>query len=332
MRAASYPREGAARDVLTVGDLATPDPGPGQVRVRIRVSAVNPTDTKTRDGTTSRPFDDVRVPHQDGVGEIDAVGDGVDPSRIGQRVWVWLASPGGHGGDPLAEWGTCAEYTVVPDRQATALPEDAPDDLGACLGVPAMTAYHCLFADGSLAGATVLVTGGAGAVGHYAIELARWAGATVVSTVSGPEKAELARAAGAHHVVNYREGDPAAAILDAAGPVDRVVEVSLAQNLEQDLRVLSDGGRIVSYAATPQDPVLPVRRLMTGNAGLRFVLLYGVRRDVLGDTARAITAAAGHGALSPLPIHRFGLDDVVAAHEAVERGTTGKVVVDVPFR
>ena len=329
VKAASYSREGTARDVLTVGDLDTPEPGPGQVRVRIRTSAVNPTDTKTRDGTTSRPIDGVRVPHQDGVGEIDAVGEGVDPSRIGQRVWTWLASPGGDGGAPLAEWGTCAEYTVVPDVQATPLPDAAPDDLGACLGVPAMTAYHCLLADGSVAGRTVLVTGGAGAVGHYAIQLARWAGATVVTTVSGPEKAELARAAGAHHVVNYREGDPGATILDAAGPVDRIVEVSIAQNLAQDLAVLRRGGQVVSYAATPEDPALPVRELMTANGVLRFVLLYGVPREVLADAARGVSAAVSHGALTRLPITRFGFDDVAAAHEAVEAGTTGKVVVDV---
>ncbi|MEQ3553294.1 NADPH:quinone reductase [Pseudonocardia nematodicida] len=329
MKAVSYSREGAARDVLTVGDLETPDPGPGQVRVRVRTSAVNPTDAKTRSGVTGRPFDGVRVPHQDGVGEIDAVGEGVDPSRVGQRVWLWLGSPGGDGGAPLAEWGTAAEYTVVPASQATPLPDGASDDLGACLGVPAMTAYHCLFADGSIAGRTVLVTGGAGAVGHYAIQLARWAGATVVTTVSGPEKAELARAAGARHVVNYREGDPAAAILDAVGPVDHVVEVSLAQNLDQDLAVLRRGGRIVSYAATPQDPALPVRALMTANAQLRFVLLYGVPGEVLADAARGVGAAVAHGALTPLPIHRFALDDVAAAHEAVEKGVTGKVVVDV---
>ena len=330
VKAASYSREGAARDVLTIGDLETPQPGPGQVRVRIRISAVNPTDTKTRAGTTPRPIDGVRVPHQDGVGEIDAVGEGVDPSRVGQRVWVWLASPGGEGGAPLAEWGRCAEYTVLPAAQATPLPDGAPDDLGACLGVPAMTAYHCVFADGSVAGRTVLVTGGAGAVGHYAIQLARWAGATVVTTVSGPDKAGQARAAGAQHVVNYREGDPAAAILDAAGPVDRIVEVALAQNLEQDLAVLRRGGHVVSYAATPQEPALPVRSLMTANAVLRFMLLYNVDRDVLADAARGVSVAAAHGARTPLPIHRFGLGDVVAAHEAVESGVTGKVVVDLP--
>ncbi|MBO4240102.1 NADPH:quinone reductase [Pseudonocardia sp. ICBG1034] len=329
VKAAGYSREGTARDVLTVGEIDTPEPGPGQVRVRVRISAVNPTDTKTRDGTTSRPFDGVRVPHQDGVGEIDAVGEGVDPSRVGQRVWTWLASPGGAGGAALAEWGTCAQYTVLPAEQATVLPDGAPDDLGACLGVPAMTAYHCLFADGPVAGRTVLVTGGAGAVGHYGIQLARWAGATVVTTVSGPEKAELARAAGAHHVVNYRDGDPGAAILDAAGPVDRIVEVSLAQNLAQDLAVLRNGGAVVSYAATPQDPSIPVRALMGANAVLRFALLYTVPRPVLADAAHGLGVAAAHGALTPLPVTRFGIDDVVAAHEAVEAGTTGKVVVDL---
>ena len=218
MKVASYSRVGAAREVLTVGEIDRPEPGPGQVRVRVRVSAVNPTDTKTRDGTTHRPFDGLRIPHQDGAGVIDAVGNGVDPQRVGQRVWLWLASPGGAGGAPLAEWGTCADYTVVPEHQASPLPDGASDDLGACLGVPALTAYHCLTADGPVDGLTVLVTGGAGAVGHYAIELARRAGARVVSTVSGPEKAELARKAGAEHVINYREGDPAAAIRDAVGP------------------------------------------------------------------------------------------------------------------
>jgi NADPH2:quinone reductase len=329
MRAAAYTAIGAARDVLTVREVDRPDPGPGQVRVRVQVSAVNPTDTKTRDGTTQRPFDGLRIPHQDGAGVIDAVGAGVDPGRVGQRVWVWLASPGGPGGAPLAEWGTCAEYTVVPEYQATPLPDGASDDLGACLGVPAMTAYHCLTADGPVDGLTVLVTGGAGAVGHYAIELARWAGARVVTTVSGPEKAELARKAGAEHVVNYREGDPAAAILDTVGQVDRVVEVSIGQNLDQDLKVIRVGGSVVSYAAGPDDPTVPVRVAMTANVNLRFVLLYRVPHDVLRTAAQQVTEAVAAGALTALPVHRFPLDEVAAAHEAVESGVTGKVLVDI---
>lgn len=328
MKAASYSRTGTAREVLTVGDIDRPEPGPGQVRVRVRTSAVNPTDVKTRDGTTDRPFDGARVPHQDGVGEIDAVGDGVDRARVGQRVWIWLASPGGAGGPALAEWGTCAQWTVVPEYQATPLPDTASDDLGACLGVPAMTAYHCLFADGSPSGRNVLVSGGAGAVGHFGVELARWAGATVVSTVSGPEKAELARAAGADHVLNYRDDDIAEQIR-AVGPIDRVVEVALAQNLELDLAVIARGASVVSYAATPTDPTLPVRACMGANVNLRFVLLYGVPVDALRTAAGEVTSAASAGSLTALPVHRFPLDDVAAAHEAVESGVTGKVVVDI---
>ena len=329
MRAAVYSATGAARDVLTIADVDRPEPGPGQVRVRVQVSAVNPTDTKTRDGTTGRPFDGLRIPHQDGAGVVDAVGEGVDPGRVGQRVWLWLASPGGPGGAPLAEWGTCAEYTVVPEGQATPLPDGASDDLGACLGVPAMTAYHCLTADGPVEGLTVLVSGGAGAVGHYAIELARWAGARVVATVSGPEKAELARKAGAEHVVNYREGDPAAAIRDAVGPVDRIVEVSIGQNLDLDLKVVRVGGGIVSYAAGRENPTLPVRVAMTANVTLRFMLLYRVPHDVLRTAAQRITDAVAAGALTALPVHRFPLVEVAAAHEAVESGVTGKVLVDI---
>ncbi|MFR9805430.1 NADPH:quinone reductase [Pseudonocardia sp. RS010] len=328
MRSAFYDRTGPAREVLQVGTVDTPEPGSGQVRVRVRVSAVNPTDTKTRDGTTARPFDGVRVPHQDGVGEIDAVGAGVDAARVGQRVWLWLASPGGAGGAPLAEWGTAAEYCVVPQEQAVPLPESASDELGACLGVPALTAYHCLFTGGSPHGTNVLVAGGAGAVGHYAVEIAGWAGATVVATVSGPEKAELAKQAGADLVVNYREPDVEQQIRALVPQVDRVVEVALAANLDLDLGLLANGGTIVTYAAA-QDPTIPVRRLMTANATLRFVLLYGVAREELAAAAREITVAVSEGALSPLPVQRFPLDEIAAAHEAVESGTTGKVLVDI---
>lgn len=329
MKAASYATTGPARDVLGVGEVDRPEPGPGQVRVRVRVSAVNPTDVKTRDGTTARPFEGIRIPHQDGVGEIDAVGDGVDAGRVGQRVWIWLASPGGPAGQAVAEWGTCAQWTVLPEHQAMPLPEGASDDLGACLGVPAMTAYHCLFADGSPAGLNVLVPGGAGAVGHYAIELARWAGATVVATVSGPEKAELARAAGADAVVNYRDEDVADQIRAVLPRVDRVVEVALSQNLGLDLALVGNGASIVSYAAGATDPTVPVRMCMSANVNLRFVLLYGVPPEVLRATAHEVTVAAAKGDLTPLPMHRFALDDVVAAHEAVESGVTGKVVVDI---
>src|SRR5512139_150747 len=201
MKAALYEHEGAARDVLRVADdIERPEPGPGEVRVRVAVSAINPTDWKIRTGATGRPIDVFQIPHHDGAGVIDAVGEGVDPGRVGQRVWTFFAAHG-------RRWGTAAQWTVLPEHQAVALPTGASFDLGACLGVPAMTAHRCLFADGPLDGATVLVAGGAGAVGHYAIQLAKQAGATVITTVSSPEKARLAGKAGADHTLAYRASD-----------------------------------------------------------------------------------------------------------------------------
>lgn len=321
MRAACYDRTGPARDVLRVVDVERPEPGPGEVRVRVSVSGVNPTDTKTRDGATPRPIDGFQIPNQDGAGEIDAVGDGVAPVRVGQRVWVWFAA--------TRRWGTAAEWTVVPEHQAVLLPETATDDIGASLGVPAMTAHHCLFSDGPLAGQTVLVAGGAGAVGHFAVELARWADARVVSTASSPEKLALARRAGAELVVDYNAPDAADQIKADAGEVDRIVEVALGPNLPLDLAVLRQHGTIVTYAAAAQDPTLPVRAVMTANATLRFVLVYNIGRAALDAAARGVTVALSEGVLSELPVHRFGLDQIAEAHEAVESGVGGKVLVDL---
>jgi NADPH2:quinone reductase len=297
-----------------------PAAGPGEVLVKVALSGVNPTDWKSRSGSTPRPIDGFQVPHHDGAGVIEAVGDGVDPARAGQRVWLWLAAAG-------RRWGTAAEWTVVPEDQAVPLPDGASLELGASLGVPAMTAHWCVFADGPVSGKTVLVAGGAGAVGHFAIELAVRAGARVVATASGPEKAELARKAGAAHVVNYRDADAAAQIRAAAGQSDRVIEVALGANLALDLAVAKPGSMIVTYAAEPADPVLPVRACMTANVTLRFVLLYGVPRAALREAAADITAALTEGALTGLPVHRFGLSDIVAAHEAAEAGPLGKVLV-----
>ena len=320
MRAASYDRYGPAAEVLEVRDVERPAPGPGEVLVKVAVSGVNPTDWKSRSGATPRPIDGFQIPHHDGAGVIEAVGDGVDPARAGQRVWLWLAAAG-------RRWGTAAEWTVVPADQAVPLPGGASLELGASLGVPAMTAHWCVFADGPVTGKTVLVAGGAGAVGHFAIELAARAGARVIATASGPEKAELARRAGAAHVVNYRDADAAGQIRAAAGQTDRVIEVALGANLALDLAVAKPGSMIVTYAAEPADPVLPVRACMTANVTLRFVLLYGVPRPALRQAAADITAALTEGALTELPAHRFGLSDIAAAHEAVEAGALGKVLV-----
>jgi NADPH:quinone reductase len=322
MRAAIYDRVGPAREVLRVAEVDRPEPGPGQVRVRIHVSGVNPTDWKSRAGATPRAIDGFQIPNHDGAGVIDAVGEGVDPGRVGERVWTWMAAAG-------QRWGSAAEWTVVAAERAVRLPDGASFELGASLGVPAMTAHRCLFADGPVDGKNVLVAGGAGAVGHYAIELAKRAGARVVSTVSSAQKAELAARAGADLVVNYTEPGAAEQVRGFAARMDRIVEVALGANLPLDLAVSGPDTVIVTYAADGEDPVLPVRACMTANVTLRFILLYGIPAPALRQAAADITAALDEGALTELPVHRFPLDDIVAAHEAVENRAVGKVLIDL---
>ncbi len=326
MKAALYDRYGPAREVLRVEDVERPEPGPGEVRVRVEFSGVNPTDWKSRSGATPRPIDGFQIPHHDGAGVIDAVGEGVDPGRVGQRVWLWMAAAG-------RRWGTAAEWTVVPVYAAVPLPDGVSGELGASLGVPALTAHRCLLADGPIDGQTVLVAGGAGAVGHFAIELGKRAGARVVTTVSGPQKAELAVKAGADLVVNYREPDAADQIRSFAGAagVDRVVEVALGANLQLDLAVVArPDARIVCYAAEADDPTLPVRACMNANVVLRFVLLYGVPAEALIQAAGDITGALADGTLTELPVIRYPLDQIAAAQDAVEAGAVGKVLVVIP--
>jgi NADPH2:quinone reductase len=321
MRAAVYDRYGPAQDVLRIVELERPEPEPGEVRVRIVLSAVNPTDWKSRRGSRGPLAFPYVVPDQDGAGVIDAVGEGVDPARIGQRVWLWFAAW-------QRQHGTAAEWTCLPERQAVPLPDGVGFELGASLGIPALTAHRCLFADGPIEGSTVLVAGGAGAVGHYAIELARRAGARVVTTVSSSEKAALAAAAGAHAVVNYRERDPAAAIRAAApGGVRRIVEVAPTTNMALDLAVLAPDGVIVAYASDG-DLTSPLFPLMQGNVSLRFVLIYTVPPAALANAVAGVTAALAEHVLTELPAHRFQLDEIAAAHDAVEANVVGKVFVE----
>jgi NADPH2:quinone reductase len=322
MRAAVYRRRGPAHDVLEVVDVPIPSPGPGEVRVRVHVSGVNPTDWKARSGDRPMTFD-FQVPNQDGAGVIDAVGDGVDSARVGEHVWLYFAAW-------RRQFGTAAEYTCVPEDQAVKMPDEIPFELGASVGIPAMTAHRCLFADGDIGGRTVLVAGGAGAVGHAAIQLARRAGATVITTVSGPEKAEIARAAGAHHVVNYREPG-AADRIKAIAPdgVDRVVEVALATNIALNLAVMGPNASIACYADDDGDATIPSGDLMGKNTNLRFVLVYTMSPDAIRAAVDHTTAALADGTLATLPLHRFPLDRIADAHQAVEQGAVGKVVVDL---
>ncbi|MGI8802564.1 MAG: NADPH:quinone reductase [Solirubrobacteraceae bacterium] len=325
MIAAVY-RETGQPEVLHVEDVPRPDPASGEVRVRVAVSGVNPTDHKSRSGATGGGVDGgFQIPHQDGAGVIDAVGSGVDAKRIGERVWIYFAAW-------KRPWGTAAQWTVVPTERAVPLPDGASFELGASLGIPALTAHRCLLADGPIDGRPVLVAGGAGSVGHAAVELARWAGAEVLATASNDEKAQLARSAGAHATINYRDPQAAERILAIApNGVERVVEVALAGNLELDLQVAAPNAAISCYSTESGGEVaLPVRRLMAPNLVLRFVLVYtmpaGALRAAISDVSRAVAA----GALTTLPLHRFPLDAIREAHGAVEGGVLGKVLVDIP--
>jgi NADPH:quinone reductase len=324
--------------VLRVVERPIPEPGPGEVRVAVRVSGVNPTDWKSRSGRRGPlPFPEL-VPNQDGAGTVDAVGEGVDPSRVGERVWLWEAA-----------WqradGTAQEYVVLPERQAARLDERASFDVGASLGIPALTAHRCLTVSelgprrlepGALADRTVLAAGGAGAVGHAAIQLARWAGARVIGTVSGDEKAKLAQAAGADHVVNYRDSDAVEQIRSVAPDgVDVVVEVAPAVNAALNVEVLGPNGTVAAYASQGGDDLeLPIWEHMPRNLRYQFVFVYTIPSAAKDQAVADVSAAAADGALTVgeaagLPLHRFPLERTADAHATVEAGAVGKVLIDV---
>jgi len=339
MRSIVYTKPGDS-SVLELVEQETPEPGPGEVRVRVVVSGVNPTDWKARAGGTygdGLPFPAI-TPNQDGAGIVDAVGDGVDRLAVGDRVWLFMSAAG-------RPTGTAQEYTVVPATRAVPLPDDTSFDVGASLGVPAMTAHRALtthehgpsrLSPGALSGKHVLVAGGAGAVGHAAIQLARWAGATVTSTISSDAKAALATAAGAHHTVNYRDDDAADQIRRIAPDgVDIVVEVSIPQNAALVAEVLANHGVVSIYANNGGDEAtIPVRPNMSINARYQFVLLYTIGDEALAAAAEDVSAALRDGALpvgedAGLPLTRFPLEQTAAAHDAVEGDTVGKVLIDV---
>lgn len=322
MRAAWYERKGPARDVLLAGDLPKPQAGAGEVLVRIHASGVNPSDTKGRAGArgnTAMPFPLI-IPHQDGAGIIEAVGEGVPSSRIGERVWVYEAQLG-------RASGTAAEFVALPARNAVPMPGGLEFAEGACLGVPALTAHRCVLADGPVEGKTVLVTGGAGAVGFYAIQFAALGGAEVIATVSNEEQAQVARAAGAHRVVNRRETD----VVEALGErsVDRIVEVAFGANLGATMRLLRNNGVVATYASDAEpEPILPFWPLVMLDAAVRFVLVYAMTKAAHDEAIAATNQAVAAGRLR----HNIGacipLERIADAHELVETGAGGgKVIV-----
>jgi NADPH:quinone reductase len=327
MRAAWYERTGPAAEVLVVGELPDPVPAAGEVRVRVAVAGINPRDVKRRAGAGDRVMQDALVvPGDDGAGRIDAVGPGVPDSRVGERVWVHGATFG----RPL---GTSAEYVTVPADHAVPLPAAVPFAVGACLGVPALTAHRCVFADGPVAGRTVLVTGGAGAVGRYAVQLAAQAGATVIATASTPEKRRSAREAGAHHVVDHRDPDAARTIVELAGPagVSRVVDVAFGANLGLSSAVLTTGGTIATYGsdAEPQ-PRLPFYLLMRKGVVIRTVLVFVMPPEARAAAVADVTRHLESGTLTHPAATTYPLGDIAEAHAHVERGVgTGRVLLDV---
>lgn len=334
MRAVVYRRTGPS-SVLEVVERDVPEPGIGEVRVRLVRAGVNPTDWKFRAGMMSG-YDEV-TPGMDGAGVVDAVGPDVVGFAEEDRVWVFLAQHG-------RPHGTAAEHVVLPATQVVHLPVGASYDVGAALGVPAVTAHRALtsgedvdrLAPGALEGRTVLVAGGAGAVGNAAIQLARWAGATVLTTVSSDEKGALAVAAGAHQTINYTVGDPVAEIRKLAPEgVDLVVEVAPSQNNDLDRAVTRVRGTIAVYANNGGDEFsIPVRETFSKNLRYQFVLLYTLGEDLLRAAAEDVTAALEDGGFAVgedagLPLHHLPLEETAAAHDAVEQGTVGKVLLDI---
>jgi NADPH:quinone reductase len=326
MRAAFYTQQGGAREVLQTGELPTPEPGPGEVRVRLRTSGVNPSDWKARRGGAGRRMSaPLIIPHSDGAGEIDALGAGVS-GRMGERVWLW-------NGQWQRASGTAAQHIVIADAQAVRLPDNAGYEVGACLGIPALTAIQAVRLAQIGSKTTVLIAGGAGAVAHYAIQLAKLRGARVITTVSSDVKAAHARAAGADETINYRTQDVGAcvkALTDARG-VDALIEMDLSANARLYPAVLRPHATVVVYGTAASETALPGHWMLFNSTTLRFFLVYE-----LADADRAagideLTVLLERGRLSHSIARRLPLEAIAEAHELLERGEVmGNVVVDIP--
>ena len=324
MRAARYQTNGTARDVLAVGEVPTPEPGPGEVRVRLKYSGVNPSDVKARAGSRKAMAPYV-IPHSDGAGEIDQVGAGVAASRVGERVWTW-------NGQWKRPFGTCAEYIVLPQAQAVPLPAHVGFEAGACLGIPALTAWHAVETAQADAASTLLIAGGAGAVAHYAIQFAKARGAVVIATVSSEEKAAVARGAGADHTVDYKREDLGARVMELTdnGGVDAVLEVDIAANAKLYPGVLRPKGTVVVYGTGAPVAELPAGFLLVNAIAVKFVFVYELTPEERDRAIVGITRMLEAGRLINNVAQTFALDDVVAAHETVEQGrATGNVLVRV---
>jgi NADPH2:quinone reductase len=321
MRAAYYERNGTAREVLRVDDVETANAGPGEVRVKLATSGVNPSDVKSRQGATRKIAWPRVIPQSDGAGVIDQVGDGVPKSRIGERVWVW-------NGQWKRAFGTAAEFITMPATQAVKLPDKVSFEAGACLGIPAMTAYHAVALSEATKGTTLLVAGGAGSVSQYVIQFAKMAGATVLTTISSPDKAKAAREAGADHTIDYKRDNVGERVMEltAKKGVDAVIEMDLAANAKLIPSVLRPKGSVVIYGTGPE-AVLPAAFCLVNTITLKFFLVYELDAQQREAAIVAITRALEQGKLQNRIGPSFPLSRITAAHEAVEAGSLGNVVV-----
>jgi NADPH2:quinone reductase len=325
MRAVWYEKTGPAADVLVTGDVSDPRPAAGEVLVRVAASGINPIDVKWRKGLRVLEEGEKVIPHFDGAGVIEDIGDGVPKERLGERVWLFEAA-----------WqrpsGTAAEFTALPSGLAVTLPDTVDFAVGACLGIPAMTAHRCVFADGPVTGQTVLVTGGGGAVGGFAVRFAKLGGATVIATVSTDDKAALATKLGADHVVNYKTEDATQRIKEIGGDggIDRVVEVALGVNFPVTAEVISNNGVVAAYASDDEpEPTLPFRPFLYKNITVRHVLVFGIPPKAKADAIADITRWLAAGELNDAVGQRFAMEDIAKAHEAVEEGALGNVVIEI---
>lgn len=324
MRAAWFEEFGAASDVLKVGQLDAPEAGPGEVLVRMRTSGINPSDVKKRAGSFPDLLDNgLVIPNSDGAGIIEAVGEGVDKSRVGERVWVFQAQY-------ARRFGTAAEYVAISSNCAPRLSKNAGFDVGACLGIPVMTAHRAVFADGDVEDQTVLVTGGAGRVGYFAVQWANHAGATVIATASNPEDAETCRNAGAHHVINHRDEGFAASVLEASGGklIDRVVDVEFGANLPVSVEVLSVGGTIATYASTQiPEPKLPFFQMMYKDLTVRLIIVYAMPDSAKDHAIADISKALADGWLQHRIADTLPLDEIAKGNEIIEQGDCRGAVI-----
>jgi NADPH2:quinone reductase len=325
VRAVWYERQGPAGEVLQIGELPDPEPGPGEVRVRVRLSGVNPGDTKKRRGWlgSAMPYPRV-IPHSDGAGVVESVGVGVDAARVGRRAWV-------HGAQSYRPFGTAAQLTVVPAQQAIDLPDEVPDELGACLGIPGITAHRAVFADGPVAGATVLVQGVLGAVGALAAQLAHWGGATVIGTVRRSVDLERVGTAALAYTVALDQPDPAGVIrAHAPGGVDRIIEVAFSDNIDLDAAVAKNNTVIAAYATRGDRPDFPFWPMLFDNIVIRLLGSDDFSPASKQQAAVDLTAAAVDGVLlmpigTPVPLER-----AAEAHDLVDAGTRDRVLLAIP--